>query len=46
MKVGGTRRVELPASSRKMWGIIEGIPNDVGHIVGSFYPVLDFAFLC
>ena len=40
MRVGGTRRVEVPALSRAGWGRIEGIPDDIGHIVGSFYPVL------
>ena len=40
MRAGGTRRVELPALSRAGWGRIEGIPDDVGHIVGSFYPAL------
>ena len=36
MKVGGSRRVSLPASSRTGWGSIDTIPDDVGHIVGSF----------
>ena len=38
MKVGGARRVQLPALSRVGWGPIQGIPDEFGHILGSFRP--------
>lgn len=46
MRVGGTRRVELPASSRADCGSIQGIPDDVGHIVGSLCLVMVSLPLC